>query len=80
MSPSTSPQVNRLLRLDEVCQLAGLRKTTVYKKIRSGQFPKQIQIGAPDAKRGTARWHLAAVNAWIELHTSDQQISLKAPS
>jgi prophage regulatory protein len=78
MSSNNHPYLNRLLRLDEVCQLSGLKKTTVYKKIRLGQFPKQIQIGAPNARRGTARWPLSAVAEWIELQTAGRTNCVEA--
>lgn len=69
---TTSPSTDRLLRLNEVCELTALKKTTVYKRIRMRQFPQQTQIGAPGAQRGTARWTLSAISRWIEAQKSGQ--------
>lgn len=66
MQSNKIPLLERLLRLCEVCDVSGLGKTTVYKKISLGQFPRQVPIGSPNAKRGTSRWALSAVNEWID--------------
>jgi predicted DNA-binding transcriptional regulator AlpA len=76
---TTPPPVDRLLRLNEVCELTALKKTTVYKRIRLRQFPQQTQIGAPGAQRGTARWTLSAVSEWIEAQKSGQNWASTAP-
>lgn len=64
--------LDRLIRLSEVCDVAGIRKTAVYERINLGQFPRQVQIGLPDARRGTARWSLIAVQEWVDAQKSGQ--------
>lgn len=66
MQYNNIPLLDRLIRLSEVCDVAGIRKTAVYERINLGQFPRQVQIGLPDARRGTARWSLIAVQEWID--------------
>lgn len=34
----------RILRLPEVCQITGLAKATIYKKVADGSFPKIIKL------------------------------------
>lgn len=73
---TTPPSIDKLLRLSEVCELTALKKTTVYKRIRLRQFPQQTQIGAPGARRGTARWKLSSVSEWIEAQKSSENLGL----
>lgn len=35
----------RFIRLPQVVEMTGLAKSTIYKWIRLGEFPKQIQLG-----------------------------------
>jgi predicted DNA-binding transcriptional regulator AlpA len=35
---------DRLMRLKEVLDLTGLRRATLYRKIRTGNFPRQVRI------------------------------------
>ncbi|CDG96769.1 AlpA family transcriptional regulator [Xenorhabdus sp. XENO-10] len=49
-----------LIRLPEVCRRTGLGKSTVYKYISEGKFPKQIKTGA----RASA-FIESEIDAWI---------------
>ncbi|QCJ69669.1 DNA-binding protein [Providencia heimbachae] len=51
---------NRLLRLPEVTLLTGLPSSTIYLKMKSNDFPKQIKIGS----RSVA-WLESEINKWI---------------
>ena len=61
---------DRLLRLPEVQELTGLRRSTIYAQMQSGMFPHSVKAG-PRA----ATWSEAAVQAWI----SDRIRSRTAP-
>lgn len=37
----------RFLRLPEVCERTGLRRSTVYRRMKAGQFPSPIPLGNP---------------------------------
>jgi prophage regulatory protein len=52
---------DRLIDIKEVSSLIGMKKPTIYKYIRDGQFPKPIKIGAR-----ASRWSYQAVMEWIE--------------
>lgn len=51
---------DRILRLKTVLERTGLSRSTMYRKIQNGTFPKNIQISA----RCTG-WRETAVNAWL---------------
>ena len=60
-------QVDRLLRRSEVEEMVGLKKSSIYQKMRDGNFPK------PAPYRGTRhnRWRLSDIQKWLE----DQLVS-----
>ena len=61
MQPSTvqSSSLDRFVRLREVLTLAGIGKSTLYKMIKTGEFPAPIQI-----TKGSVGWWLSAVTQW----------------
>ena len=50
----------KLLRIDSVCELTGLSRSSVYKQMREGDFPKSIFI-----TKGAKGWPETAVSDWI---------------
>ena len=49
------------LSLPEVESLVGLRKTTIYGRIKAGEFPPPVRLSA--RKVG---WRVADIRAWLE--------------
>jgi prophage regulatory protein len=58
MSQQGSPE--RLLAFDEVRSRIGLSRTTIWRLIKSGDFPASVQISA--ARRA---WAASAIESWI---------------
>ena len=58
----------RLIRLPEVKALVGLGTTSIYDKIKKGEFPKQVKLGR------LSGWVEAEVEGWIS-----QQIQASRP-
>lgn len=52
---------DRLLNRSQVCELAGMSKTTLYEKVKRSQFPAPIWLGAR-----MSRWSEAAVLQWVQ--------------
>ncbi len=52
--------VDRIIRLPAVLKATGLSRSTLYRKIAQGSFPKQIAIS-----ERCAGWRESAVNAWL---------------
>ena len=51
---------DRFLRLDEVLRRTSLKRTTLYRRIEEGRFPRQVPL--------TARcvgWRESAVERWL---------------
>ena len=51
----------KLIRLNQVMECTGLARSTVYKFIAEGDFPKPVKLGVR-----VAAWVEAEVIAWIE--------------
>jgi prophage regulatory protein len=57
----------QLLRLPDVMRLTGLSRTTLYRLIDKGQFPRQINI----SDRAVA-WRASEVEEWIHSRSPGQ--------
>lgn len=51
---------DRIIRLRTVLARTGLSRSTLYRKIAEGSFPRQLSISVHGAG-----WHESAVNRWI---------------
>jgi prophage regulatory protein len=52
---------DRILRIKAVLERTGLSRSTMYRKIESGSFPKQVAISTR-----CAGWRESEVNAWMK--------------
>jgi prophage regulatory protein len=52
---------DRILRIKTVLQRTGLTRSTMYRKIQNGTFPKQISISVR-----CAGWRESAINEWLK--------------
>jgi prophage regulatory protein len=55
-----SGRPERIIRLKTVLDRTGLSRSTLYRKIGQGTFPKQVRISAR-----CAGWRESAVDAWL---------------
>lgn len=55
---------DRFVRIERVLELTGLSRSTVYRKIKDGTFPQQVQLSAR-----CSGWRLSDVRLW----TADPQ-------
>ena len=51
---------DRILRLKSVLDCTGLTRSTLYRKMESGSFPRQLKLSAR-----CAGWRESAVNEWM---------------
>ena len=57
----SSARPERILRLNKVLERTGLSRSTLYRKIGEGTFPRQIRIAVR-----CAGWRESAVEAWLQ--------------
>ena len=56
----TTEAPDRIIRLAEVLRRIGLTRSTLYRKISGGSFPRQITISTR-----CIGWRESAVNGWL---------------
>lgn len=52
---------DRLLTVREVAERTRLSRATIYKMVRAGEFPQQVQIGA-----NKVAWLRSEIEGWIQ--------------
>lgn len=52
---------NRFLRLPDVIRLTGLSKSTIYKMVKEGQFPRSVPIYG-----SSVAWPASEVSEWTQ--------------
>ena len=67
----------RFIRLPEVLSRTGFGRTSIYRKMEDGDFPKSVKLGGPpkdpeafDSRAGA--WIEADVDQWIESRIVDR--------
>jgi len=53
--------VNRILRIRQVLEMTGLRRTALYEKMHANQFPKSVKLGVR-----AVGWREGDVLSWME--------------
>lgn len=66
---------DRILRIRTVLARTGLSRSTLYRKINEGSFPKQVAISVHGAG-----WRESAINSWIADPAGYNQEAPKARS
>ena len=51
----------RLLTRAQVCDVVGLRKSEIYRRIRAGRFPAPPRVG-----QRAVRWRQSEIYRWLE--------------
>jgi prophage regulatory protein len=51
---------DRILRIKTVLERTGLSRSTMYRKMQNGTFPKNVQISTR-----CAGWRESAISAWL---------------
>jgi prophage regulatory protein len=57
--------INQIYRLPAVLKATGLRRSTVYRMIKKGEFPRQIKLGVR-----SSGWLESDIKEWIESRQS----------
>ena len=56
--------MERIMRTPEVVKITGLSKTTIWRRVRSGDFPAPIRLGGLAAR--SVGWREAEIERWID--------------
>jgi prophage regulatory protein len=71
INPSSNKPKPRLIRLPEVLSRTGYGRTSIYRKMEEGTFPKCLKLGGPikDSTKFDSRaiaWIEDEVDQWVE--------------
>lgn len=55
----TAAEPRALIRLNDVCNIVGLSRSTIYRWLSLGLFPQPVRIGAR-----AVRWRIEDIGAW----------------
>jgi len=74
----SSKTKNHLIRLPEVLSRTGFGRTSIYRKMDEGTFPKSLKLGGPieDPDKFDSRaiaWIEDEVDQWIQDRIEDRQ-------
>ena len=78
-SNDTIVRQKRLIRLPEVLTRTGYGRTTIYRKMEEGSFPRSVKLGGPleDPEAFDSRaiaWIEDEVEQWIESRIEERDI------
>ncbi|WBX83829.1 helix-turn-helix transcriptional regulator [Sphingosinicella microcystinivorans] len=71
---SAPPRADRFLRLPEVLRRCGLSRTTLYRKIDEGTFPRQVTLGLR-----CIGWRESELDQWAECPSSYRSPEMSDP-
>lgn len=57
----TNDAPDRILRINTVLERTGLSRSTLYRKIQEGSFPRQVRIAAR-----CAGWRESSLKEWLK--------------
>ena len=52
---------DRLLRRQQVEEITGLSRSSIYRLMKSGEFPLPVRVGST-----AVRWRASDITAWLE--------------
>ena len=52
---------DRLLRRREVEKITGMSRSSIYRLMKKGKFPRRVRIGSK-----AVRWRLSVIMAWLK--------------
>ena len=79
INPTTKPK-HRFIRLEEVLSRTGYGRTSIYRKMAEGTFPKCLKLGGPpkDPSKFDSRaiaWVEEEIDQWVESRISERKIA-----
>ena len=79
-NPTSNKPKSRLIRLNEVLSRTGYGRTSIYRKMEEGTFPKCLKLGGPikDHTKFDSRaiaWIEDEIDQWVESRIEDRDSS-----
>lgn len=63
----TSPSRPKLIKISEVCEWLCVSKSSIYKWVNDGTFPKPVILGPDEGPKVSAsRWREDEIQEWLD--------------
>ena len=56
--------MERIMRIPEVVEVTGLSKTTIWRRVKSGDFPAPVRLGSLATR--SVGWREGEVETWLD--------------
>ncbi|OOY45211.1 helix-turn-helix transcriptional regulator [Solemya velum gill symbiont] len=66
---------NRILRLEEVMNIVGLCRSTIYVEMAEGRFPRSVPLS-----RRAVGWYEEEINDWVDDRKNLRESNQESPS
>ena len=64
--------MDRILRTPEVVKITGLSKTTIWRRVKSGDFPAPVRLGSLATR--SVGWRESHIKQWLDSRPELQEI------
>ena len=64
--------MDRMLRIPEVVEVTGLSRTTIWRRVKSGDFPPPVRLGSLATR--SVGWPESQVKQWLDSRPELQEI------
>jgi len=61
--PDMEAHPMEILRIKAVLRLTGLSRTTLWRRVKTGQFPQPLKLGGPESR--AVGWQRGVVEEWL---------------
>ena len=55
--------MERMMRIPEIIQVTGLSKTTIWRRVKNGDFPAPVRLGSMATR--SIGWRESEVEGWL---------------
>ena len=64
--------MDRILRIPEVVEITGLSRTTIWRRVKSSDFPAPVRLGSLATR--SVGWRESQVKDWLDSRPELQEI------
>ena len=64
--------MDRILRIPEVVKITGLSRTTIWRRVKSDDFPAPVRLGSLATR--SVGWRESQINDWLDSRPELQEI------
>ena len=65
--------MDRILRTPEVVKITGLSKTTIWRRVRSGDFPMPVKLGSLGTR--SIGWYESQIREWLATRPTIDEVA-----